>query len=183
MSVTSLYVIHKREFEPIVRIEEAVRLVAERDIYARVVYIEPIQPLIIDLGPIGAATPTLWPAPGSSRELSELELGESEFGQWRIAPLDDILLEVRLPAAIARFVRRAGATPVSRLSISRDQFTEIFTLRRLAVPTVVPYNPNFYPLDMARILVAGYRYVFEHLESAPEKYTTIPIHGFATTTR
>jgi len=182
VSVSALHVLHKREFEPVVRIEENVKILAEGPIFGRVTFIEPIQPIIIDLGPIDAATPTRYPAIGAQRELKELELGEREFGQWRLLVLDDILLEVKLPSALGRFVRKAGSTLVSRLSLARDQLTEIFTYKDI-VPTVTPFNPRFEPMEMARIVVYGYRYVIEPLDRPPKEYTVIPVYGLATTGR
>ena len=182
MSVTALHVLSKREFEPIVRIDENVKILAEAPIYGRVVYLEPIQPFVIDLGSISAATPQNWPASGSSKTLDDLELGEREFGQWRLLVLDDYLLEVNLPSTTGRFVRKKGITPISKLSLAKEQLAEIFTYRDI-VPKVTPFNPNFDSLDMARLLVAGYRYVFEPLERPPREYTVIPVYGLATTGR
>lgn len=183
MGVTAIHLVHKKEFEPVVRIEENVKLlVPGGEVYGKVVYLEPIQPFVIDLGGLPAATPTQWPAIGASKELNELELGEREFGQWRLLVLDDILLEVKLPAAVGRFVKKSGATQVSRLSLARDQFTEVYTYRD-TVPTVVPLNPNFYNMDMARLMITGYRYVIEPLDRPPRDYTVIPVRGVATTER
>lgn len=178
LSVTSIHLLYKREFEPIVRIGENVKLILPgKPVYGRVEYVEQIQPFIVNLGSIPAANPTQWPAIGVSRELHELDLGGSEFGQWRLALLDDFMLDVDLPSATGRFVRRGGSTFVSRLSVLRDQFTEIYTYGRDYVPKVTPLNPNFYPLDMARLLVAGYRYVIEVLPTIPHEYTVIPVAG------
>lgn len=182
MTVTAIHLVHKVAFEPVVRVDENVKLLAERPIFGRVTFVEPLQPQVIDLGALPAAAPAAWPAPGAQRELSELKLGEREFGQWRLLILDDFLLEVRLPAATGRFVTKAGPTRASRLSLAKEQLLELYTYRD-TVPTVQPLNPNFSALEMSRLLVAGFRYVFEVLERAPKEYTAIPVYGVPTTGR
>jgi len=149
-------------------------------VYARVVFVEPLQPFVVDLGALPAASPTQPLAAGTQRELVEFKLGEREFGQWRLFLLDDFVLEVRLPSAIGRFVTKAGPTKASRLS--KGQWLEIYTYRDI-VPTVLPYNPNFHGLEMARLLVYGFRYVVEPLEKPPREYTVIPVYGVPTTGR
>lgn len=186
MSVTSIHLLYKEAFEPIVRIGENVKLALMESVkFGRVRYVEPIQPQIIDLGPIPApSTPAEIPKPGSSRELTELNLGDMEFGQWRIVLLDDILLEVNIPAAVGKFITKARKTLVSRASniLSGSHFTEVYTYKD-TVPTVVPYNPGFYAVASSRILVHGFRYVFEELDEEPREYTTIPVVGVPTTSK
>ena len=175
-----LHLLYEKDFEPIVRPDENVKLLLPQGhIYGRVVFVEPLQPIVVDVGPLKAAGPSSWPAVGTSKELDELELGSNEFGQWRMLVLDDFLVEFRLPAAMGRFVTKNGATYVSKLSTllaKNSGITEFYTYSD-QVPQVVTYNPNFYDLLTARMVFAGFRYVFEPLREEPKEYTVIPTAG------
>ena len=185
MSVTSLHLLYKEVFEPIVRPLDNVAITYSTDkstwTYSKVVYVEPLQPQVIDLGSLDASTTTNYPAVGSSKDLNELKLGENELGQYRIYPLDDIILEVRQPAAMSRFVNRTSKTYITK--VSPPNFVEIFVYEDNYVPQVVPYNPLFSAQDTSRIMIPGFRYIMEPLSSAPESYTVIPVSGVAPTMR
>ena len=183
VSIAVLHVPFKKEFEPVVRIGENVKLLLPNngELYGRVTYYEQIQPQVIDLGSIGASTPTTWPQTGSPKKLEEIELGDREFGQWRMMLLDDFLIEFNIPAATGKFVVKSGKTYISRLSAIKENLLEFFTYKDV-VPTLVPLNPNFFDMEVARIMVFGWRFIIEKLERPPESYTVIPITGKPTTT-
>ena len=182
MSVTAVHLLYKHELEPVVRLEENVKLlVPGGEVYGKVVFAEPIQPQIINLGPITAASTSNPLAVGSTRKLSEMELGEEEFGQWRLFVLEDVLLEVRQPSSMGRFLTKNGPTLVNKFTISVPQIAELYTYKDY-VPTVVPYNYHFKEIDNARILVFGIRYIMEPLTTKPSEYTVVPITGRAITT-
>ena len=191
MSVTALHVLYKKEFEPIVRPLEYVALMNDvsmsKWIFGKVIFIEPLQPITINLGSLSAADPNRYPTPGTTKTLDSIAVGDNEFAQYRIKVLDDFLLEIKLPPALSRFINRNGPTYVQR--ISRDQLTEIFVYKD-DVPTVQPYSILFTDLEVARIMVYGFRYVFVKLSEdekrrviAEGKYTVIPISGITTVTR
>jgi len=181
MSVTALHVLYKREFEPVVRPLENVAIVDSLDeskwIFGKVLFIEPLQEQTINLGELGAADKDNYPTPGSTKELTELKVGENEFAQYRIYVLDDFLLEVKQPSAVSRFVNKEGATKIPKF-IARDNFAEIFVYED-EVPTVQPYAILFTSLPMARIKVMGFRYVLQPLREKPREFTVIPVGGIS----
>jgi len=176
-----VHLLHAEKFEPVVRIGENVKLIgsSEEDvIYGKVVFIEPIQEIIINLGSLNAADANNYPTPGTEYDLDELKMGADEFAQYRIYVLDDFLLEIKHPAAVSRFNTKTGPTKlptVARL-FGKDNFAEIFIYED-EVPKVRPYSILFKSLDVARIKVMGFRYVIEKLESEPKEYTAIPVAG------
>ncbi len=183
MSVTAQYVLYKKEFEPIVKIGDYVKLylgTGSKPVYGRVVYIEPIQPMVKDLGPLPAASTSTWPMPGPTTRLDEMKLGSSEWGQWRLVVLDDFLLDVNLPGAMPKYQTASEQTPVSPLdnAIGKEQLAEIYTYGSEYVPTVQPLNPLFTEQPVARIMMYGFRYVISQVSAEPEKYTVIPVAGY-----
>ena len=178
MSVTALYLLHKKEFEPIVRPKDYVAILTPQAkwVYGRVVYVEPIHPQIKNLGSISAASATSYPTHRGTEELEEMEVGKNEFAQYRLLPLDDVMLEVYLPAAISRFNLKAGPTKISVRS--PEHFAEIFVYED-NVPTIKYYAVLFRDLDNARIMFYGYRFVFEPLTTPPKEFTVIPATGVA----
>lgn len=181
MSVTAIHLPYKESFEPVVRINDNVKLIlTDGIIYGRVTYLEQIEPIIIDLAessPLPAVSSSTTPiAPGNQYELSDIELGENEFGQWRMKLLDDFLLEMRLPPAVTKHVVRSGSTYLSMLISNIPNMGDFFTYKD-KVPTVIPYNIRFETMDMARIMVYGFRYIIERIHEEPENYTSIPVPG------
>ena len=183
MSVTAVHLLYKHTLEPVVRLEENVKLLlpGDAEVYGRVTFSEPVQPKIIGLGPIAAASSLQPLVAGSTKKLAELELGEYEFGQWRLLVMEDYLLEVKQPASMGRFLTKSGPSYLNKFTITMPQLAEIFTYRDY-VPTVVPYNYHFKEIDNARVLAVGIRYIIEPLTSKPSEYTVIPVSGKPITT-
>ncbi len=178
MSVTSIYLLHKEGFEPIVRPKDYVAILSPQAewVYGRVIYVEPIQPQVISLGTISAANPSSYPTLAGTRELSDMEVGRNEFAQYRLEILDDFLLEVYLPAAISRFNLKSKPTRISFRS--PKNFTEIYVYEDNP-PTVKYYSVLFRDLDNARLMFYGYRYVIEKTSTPPKEFTVIPATGVA----
>ena len=187
MSVTSIYLLHKKEFEPIVRPKDYVAILTPQRkwVYGRVIYLEPIQPQIVSLGSLGAASASNYPTYQGMYELEEMELGRNEFGQYRLFVLDDFLVEVYQPAATSRFNLKAGPTKISVKS--PQQFLEIYVYED-EVPTIKYYSTLFTSITNARLMFYGYRYVIQKLPVTSEKdlkkygikeYTVIPASGVA----
>jgi hypothetical protein len=180
MSVTALHVLHKVAFEPIVRLEENVKLLVPGGVvYGKVTFLEPVQPKLISVGSIPAANATTPVAMGATKKLTELELGEREFGQWRLIPLEDFMVQLNLPSSTGRFLTKDGSTYIT--PFSPLNFVEVYTYSDY-VPTIIPYNIHYRAVDNGRLIALGYRYVIEELKEPPEKYTVIPIAGSPITT-
>lgn len=170
-----VYEVYYEHFEPVVRIGEFVAVFLGRTTtgstyaYGRVAYIEPIQPQVIDLGPLPAASPQLYPAPGNQVVLDQLKLGDYELGQWRIELLDDFLLEVRLPAAVDKWTTLNGATYASQLDAVHSNMLELYTWEHdTYIPSVRPLNVKFWQMPSARIVVYGFRYVLDEVQRRPD---------------
>ncbi len=181
MSVTSIHLPYKLTFEPVVRINDNVKLIlTDGTIFGKVTYLEQIEPIIVDLAASSAlpavSSSTSPVAPGNQYELDDIELGENEFGQWRLQLLDDFLLEIRLPPAVTKHVVKNGATYMSIFASTLPSLGDFFTYKD-KVPTLIPYNVRFETVDMARVMVYGFRYIIERLPSEPDNYTSIPIPG------
>lgn len=181
VSVTSIYLLHKKEFEPIVRPKDYVAILTPQRkwVYGRVIYLEPIQPQIVSIGSLPAANASNYPTYQGLKELTEMELGRNEFGQYRLYLLDDFLVEVYQPAATSRFNLKAGPTGITVKS--PEQFLEIYVYED-EVPTIKYYSTLFTGIDNARIMFYGYRYVIEKIDvktkkDIPKEYTVIPAAG------
>ena len=178
-----MWLIHKAELEPIVRIGENVAIAEgpteDRWTYGRVIFLEPVQPIIKNVGPLSAATATSYPAVGTKANLDEIKLGSGEFGQWRIFPIDDFYIQLNQPSAVGRFLTKSGPTYASKLSALKSQMVEVFTWED-SVPSVTPINPLFIDQTLARLMIVGFRYVIDELPTKPSEYTVIPVAGLAT---
>ena len=176
MSVTTIHLLHKKEFEPIVRPLENVAIFTPEGkyVFGQVVYLEPIQPETISLGSVSAADPTNYPTYRGMTELTDLELGKNEFAQYRLFVLDDILVEVYQPAALSRYMLKARPT---RISVrSPNNFVELFVFED-KVPTIKYYAVTFRDIANARLLFYGFRYIIKRLEEKPKEFTVIPCSG------
>lgn len=178
MSCTSVYLLYKKPFEPIVRPKDNVGILTPQHkwFYGKVVYVEPIQPQVISLGKIPAADPNNYPTYAGSYQIKEMQVGRNEFAQYRLFILDDYLLEVYLPAALSRFNLKSGPTKISVKT--PKNFAEIYVYED-NVPTVKYYSTVFKDIDNARLVFMGFRYVVQPLASVPSEYTVIPSTGLA----
>ena len=124
--------------------------------YARVVGSpEEIHPVIINVGPLSAAT-LEGPGVGPARSLRELVLSSYELGFWKLKVIDDFLLTVKHPPAIDRYRTThqdvAGPNP-----LSRDEISNFWTVHD-QVPQVIGVNARFVTMNLARIVVQGVKY-------------------------
>jgi len=179
----TIHLLYREKFDPIVRIGEYVGILdgtRQLGIY-QVTYIEPIQPIVINLGPLSApASIAEYPKPGNDKTLSEIDLGERELGQFRIKLLDDFMLEVYQPASTTRFNLRNGPTRVSILS--PGNFVELFTISDERKIKVKPYNIRFEPMQLARIMIYGFRYVLKEVKERVREVTWVIVGAKAPTT-
>ena len=109
MSVSSLHILYKKEFEPIVRPLENVAVAHDLDEskwkFYKVKYIEPFF--------VKYTTATI--ANGSSLDIDikDLELHDNVLGQIRIASLTSgFEIEVKLPEAVKRFSTKVKVTRI-----------------------------------------------------------------------
>ena len=156
----TIHLLYREKFEPIVRIGEYVGILDGTKVVGiyRVIYNEPIQPKIYNLGPLSTPGAGKYPMPGASYELDDLEPPENELFQLRLRLLDDFIVEVYQPASTSRFNIKTASTPVTVLS--PPNFVELYTFKDRKIK-LIPANIRFQEMKLARILVLGFRYVLE----------------------
>ena len=154
-----IHLLYREKFEPIVRIGEHVGIIDGKNVLGiyKVKYVEPLQPVIYNLGPLQPASAN-GPYAGQTFDLDAFEPPENELYQIRIRLLDDFALIVRQPASTTRFNLRTESTLITLLS--PEHFCELFTWKDRK-PQLQPLNYRFTTLKLARIMVYGFRYVLE----------------------
>ena len=170
MSVTSLYIPYRHEFEPLVLPGENIAIpVAKGEYeYYRVLYIEPVQPIIV-----AESLDAL--EKNKEHELSEIKLEENQAGQWRLWLLDFVALKMRYPRASSKWVTKGQETQAIPLSMAKEQILEFYTWKD-EVPVLLLDNP-VNEAQTVRLLIWGIKYAIEKLPRAPEKYTLFPIYS------
>ena len=111
-----------------------------------------------------------------------MKLGTKEFGQWRVLVLDDFEILVSQPQGINKYLVKSGPTYLGPLS--KGNLAEMYTYRELYIPYFVPLNVRFDELPSTRVLIYGFRYIFERIEDKtrfPETFTVIPLRAVAIT--
>lgn len=134
--------------------------------YGQVIYYEPVQAQVQNLGPLPAASTASYPAVGAQATLTGMQLGSGEIGQWRVEPVDWFAFTLSIMSGNPRWQVRSGQTAASPLS--PKWLAEVYTFGYEYVPLVTPLNYNFYQMPLARVKFYGYRYVTEPLSRLPE---------------
>jgi len=168
MGVTCLYTPFKKEFEPIVRVGENIAIPkgAEEYEYYKVLYIEPIQPMIVGVDLTASEQK-------HSRKLTEIELEDNEAGQWRMKVLDFVKVDMNHPAASAKWVTKSART--SATPLSPDNLLEFYTVKD-DVPTLYLTNPLAEP-QTVRVMIWGFKYSIKKLDHEPSEYTVFPAYS------
>ena len=92
--------------------------------------------------------------------VTNLDLWDQEFGQWRWYPLDDAQVSVFVPAGVSKWQLKNITVGIDRSIILRDpslESTEIFTWQDQR-PAMQALNFSNVALTACRIMVTGYRY-------------------------
>ncbi len=93
--------VYSKDFEPIVKVGEYIKTLPDNKFY-QVKYIQPVQPFIVSLLPEGTSSLSAYGNSGDRVEpwkIDKLYLDDNVLGQFRIEPLDDVLVVVALEAA------------------------------------------------------------------------------------
>ena len=174
---------HKHYFEPVALIDQTIVLVEpERKRAFKVLFLEPLQPKVVDFGPIDAARTAPAVAPGvlTDKEVEVFKFAKNELGQIRHAPIDPIYYEVAMPKGVSRFVTKGEVTRIGPEVWKIDptlKITEIFRFEDTSLMLTI-YNIKQYPLPKTRILFFGYRFILEPLPEVKPPYTAVPIKGW-----
>lgn len=169
MSVTSIHLIYKKEFEPIVRPNENIAVAESTDSdswkFYRVKYIEPFF--------INYTTGTITNGSSIDIDLSDLELGKNEIAQIRVLiQTNGFELEAKLPEAVSKYTTKNTVTRIDYwVSTNYPHLTEMFYQGRY-YPKFKIYN-NSGADGTCNIRIIGFRYVLEPLSTIPREYTVI----------
>ncbi len=156
-------------FEPAVKPRENVRLYPSKKFYT-VIYIEPLQPIIINLGSVASDKET------SLHECTELDLKQLELGQWRFLPLADVEITLKQPRATERGTTKTSSTKISPYSIVLDphlRSTEVWTFEDENRVYISAKNISQYTINPVRVLFFGWKYLLDELKETPAKWTDI----------
>ena len=166
-SVTDIYLPFKKELEPIVRMGENIAIVDKEGkfSYFKVVYIEPIQPIIF----LETLTPY---EKDHEHKLSEVELNDNEVGQWRLWVPDFVSVKFYHPRASMKWSTKSQGTYALPLSMAKENFLEFFTVAD-DVPLLKMDNPIGEAQNI-RIILWGIKYVVRRLKARPREFTVLP---------
>jgi len=168
VSVTCLYTPYKRDFEPLVRIEENVAIPKGKGAfeYFKVLFVEPVQPITVAVS---------LPALERNKEytLKEIELEDNEAGQWRLWIPDFVAVKMNYPRASSKWTTKTSTPSALPLSMAHENVLEFFTWKN-HVPILYLDNPVDEE-QTARLLIWGFKYSLEKIEEKPKEYTVLPV--------
>lgn len=121
--------------------------------------------------------------------ITNLDLWDEEFGQWRYYPLDNVQVRFFLPAGVSKYQLKTITTGIDKSIVNRDPLlasTEFYTWEDQR-PSVECLNFSDYALLASRIMVCGIRFhtvappdnIANLLKNDKMTYTTIPCAGSA----
>lgn len=148
--------------EAIALIDDYVRVITHGGThYRKVIYYEFIPPfqwidIIVANGLANLPATTT----AAKANVTNLDLYEDEFGQWRFFPLDNLQVQLFNPAAVPKWQLRNIQVGIDRNIIYRDPLlvsTEFCTWEDER-PAVTVMNFSSYALGAARLVGWGYRY-------------------------
>ena len=170
MSVTCLYTPFKKDFEPIVRVGEniAIPKTAEKYDYYEVVYVEPVQPIVIPVD-LGAYEKN------KEKVLEEIKLDDNEAGQWRLWIVDFVSVKMNFPRASRKWTTKEIETFATPLTMAKENFLEFFT-HKDDVPVLYVDNP-VEEEQTARLIIWGFKYSLKKLDVKPAEYTVFPAYS------
>lgn len=170
--------IHKQQFDPIALIGENIALYYDNSWhYFRVNYLRPLyrsHKIVHDFGSISASSQISEFVQPSD----ELELKQTEIGQLRLMPLDDIEIDIRTGATDPVSATDGKVTRISRHQglvdptwAASEHFYKADRLYYFGV-----YNPYATSTGQSRVAFWGWKFDVTELEDEPDKKTMCP-HG------
>ena len=170
------------KFEPIAKVGENIILVplesysldkAGRPRYFKVTHIEPLPAIYHDFGSISASSEV------TDKEISNLYLHDNQLGQYRIYPLDDIVIKVKQPKSSKRYATKNYVSSIDAFTYP-DNLREIFIFEDENATYFDVSNPNNYAISKARAKFVGWKFILEPIvvtsaEDIPKTYTVVPL--------
>jgi len=171
--------------EPIALRDYYVKIITyQQEIWRKVSFYEVIPPFqAIDLGAISAGQQS------SKTAITNLDLWDNEFGQWRWFPLDNAQIRLYLPSGVGKWQLKNLQVALDKSIINRDPSlvsTEICSWEDDR-PAMEAVNFTDYNLSACRIVAMGYRFhtvtiddatILSKLNAGTQTYTPIQCAGF-----
>jgi hypothetical protein len=137
----------------------------------------------IDLGAVAAGSS------GVKSNVTNLDLWDDEFGQWRFFPLDNAQISLFIPSGVSKWQLKNLTVQIDKSIAERDPHlvsTEFCTWEDQR-PSMQATNFSDYPLTACRIIVEGYRFHVQDVDSPTKTkltngqlpFTTIQCAGMA----
>ena len=154
-------------------------LFAQVDFFERIPWFQ-----AIDMGTVAVQ------ATATKQNVTNLDLWDNEFGQWRFYPLDDAQVSLFVPSGVSKWQLKNITVAIDRSIILRDpslESTEFFTWQDQR-PAMQALNFSNIALSACRIMATGYRFhvnlvtdpvIIKQLNVGTLRYTTIQCAGQA----
>ncbi len=155
--------------EPIALLDDYVKIISyQATRYRKVDFYEAIPPhqtwdtqAVAPNGPLAVAAALAAATTGALSAVTNLDLNDDEFGQWRWFPYDaSVEVQLFLPSGVAKYQLKNRQIGVDKSIIYRDPLclsTEFNTWEDER-PSVRPINFSGYPKTAIRIIAWGYRF-------------------------
>jgi len=145
--------------------------------YFKVLRLLPLYPgEVYNFGKLAAGASTDWVA---LKNL--LEIGKNEVAQFRILPVDDVSISLRIPPAGAQIAHTKNRIyNITRYSVGMNpqlNLTEFFSYED-NYPHAQCTNPTAYEQNLNRIRLEGFRFQVEELEEEPEKVVKVCLYSW-----
>lgn len=161
-------------FEPIAKVGEYLAVYpTDKYGYYKINYICQLPEIVKDFGSLNATSST------GDIKVTELYMDDGFIGQWRIIPLDDIIIEAKQPLAKSLWTTRNKTASISLRSLKTNFMSgvlEVFIFEDEEFYLNIT-NPTNYTQPKNRVLFTGFKYSISKLEAPPEKFTTIPVEA------
>jgi hypothetical protein len=170
---------YREVFEPIAQVDQNLYVFAPSRPkihgYYRVLFVEPTLEIVHDFGALAAQGDT------GDVEVTELYMDDDNCANYRIYPLDDVVVGAKQPKALQRWTTKEASGYLDQMHgqvAGKDHrhMTEVFVWEDEKLFFVVA-NPLYYPAKKSRVLFQGYRYSVEKLKEKPRQYAFFPVEG------
>ena len=165
-----------RSFEPVVKPYEYIAILEEpkkREEIPEEAFYE-----VVGIEPIPLVEKTFLISPGGETgdtEISEVQVGYSEIGHFRVGVEGVCKLYIKLPRGVSKFELKNTIAYVDP-TVSMEPWTEFFVKGHTSIYTnLVNISGDRY--ELAKIWLTGYRLLLEPLGRVPEKFTPIYIRA------
>ncbi|MDD5700430.1 MAG: hypothetical protein PHU23_00145 [Dehalococcoidales bacterium] len=164
--------------EPIALLDDFVKIISYQSTrYRKVDFYESIPPHQVwdtqaatPNGPLAAAAALAANTTGALSAVTNFDLNDDEFGQWRWFPYDNAEIYLFLPSGVGKFQLKNRQIPVTKSIIYRDPLlvsTE-FNSWEDERPSVRPVNFSGYAMTAIRIIALGFRFHTVAVDKATE---------------